>query len=197
MVITYRMLTKMLKLRHVAGYCSACFLSSGYIAVFIVPSTWSFYLTSVLIGIAAAGKFLSHQLSWNIRYQIFFTIMLKRPLWVFKIHVCTSMQNIVRAVDMLRHPHRDLRIAISQYAGKLQSFKNLLWFWSFVYFQLLSPAPWYRPETWVIIYNILILDIYSNSERISWVLSCLFLLTVGLQRTSIFNIDESVGYFLD
>lgn len=140
MVITYRMLTKMLKLRHVAGYCSACFLSSGYIAVFIVPSTWSFYLTSVLIGIAAAGKFLSHQLSWNIRYQIFFTIMLKRPLGVFKIHVCTSMQNIVRAVVMLRHPHRDLRIAISQYAGKLQSFKNLLWFWSFVYFQLLSPT---------------------------------------------------------
>ncbi|XP_018560600.1 LOW QUALITY PROTEIN: UNC93-like protein MFSD11 [Lates calcarifer] len=29
-------------------------LYSGYIAVFIVPSTWSFYLTSVLIGIGAA-----------------------------------------------------------------------------------------------------------------------------------------------
>ncbi|XP_068435112.1 UNC93-like protein MFSD11 [Clinocottus analis] len=29
-------------------------LYSGYIAVFIVPSTWSFYFTSVLIGIAAA-----------------------------------------------------------------------------------------------------------------------------------------------
>ncbi|KAF7663501.1 hypothetical protein LDENG_00208290 [Lucifuga dentata] len=29
-------------------------LYSGYIAVFIVPSTWSFYLTSVLIGMAAA-----------------------------------------------------------------------------------------------------------------------------------------------
>lgn len=29
-------------------------LYSGYIAVFIIPSTWSFYLTSVLIGIAAA-----------------------------------------------------------------------------------------------------------------------------------------------
>ncbi|XP_023269487.1 UNC93-like protein MFSD11 [Seriola lalandi dorsalis] len=29
-------------------------LYSGYIAVFIIPSTWSFYLTSVLIGIGAA-----------------------------------------------------------------------------------------------------------------------------------------------
>ncbi|XP_045889432.1 UNC93-like protein MFSD11 isoform X1 [Micropterus dolomieu] len=29
-------------------------LYSGYVAVFIVPSTWSFYLTSVLIGIGAA-----------------------------------------------------------------------------------------------------------------------------------------------
>ncbi|XP_034750915.1 UNC93-like protein MFSD11 [Etheostoma cragini] len=29
-------------------------LYSGYIAVFIIPSAWSFYLTSVLIGIAAA-----------------------------------------------------------------------------------------------------------------------------------------------
>ncbi|XP_029283969.1 UNC93-like protein MFSD11 [Cottoperca gobio] len=29
-------------------------LYSGYIAVFIIPSTWSFYLTSVLIGVAAA-----------------------------------------------------------------------------------------------------------------------------------------------
>lgn len=39
-------------------------LYSGYIAVFIIPSTWSFYLTSVLIGIGAAmlwtaqGQFL-------------------------------------------------------------------------------------------------------------------------------------------
>uniref|UniRef100_A0A8C7XE18 UNC93-like protein MFSD11 n=1 Tax=Oryzias sinensis TaxID=183150 RepID=A0A8C7XE18_9TELE len=39
-------------------------LYSGYIAVFIIPSTWSFYLTSVLIGIGAAllwtaqGEFL-------------------------------------------------------------------------------------------------------------------------------------------
>uniref|UniRef100_A0AAX7V955 Major facilitator superfamily domain containing 11 n=1 Tax=Astatotilapia calliptera TaxID=8154 RepID=A0AAX7V955_ASTCA len=39
-------------------------LYSGYIAMFIVPSTWSFYLTSVLIGIGAAmlwtaqGQFL-------------------------------------------------------------------------------------------------------------------------------------------
>ncbi|XP_027898061.1 UNC93-like protein MFSD11 isoform X1 [Xiphophorus couchianus] len=39
-------------------------LYSGYIAVFIMPSTWSFYLTSVLIGIGAAllwtaqGQFL-------------------------------------------------------------------------------------------------------------------------------------------
>ncbi|XP_026785699.2 UNC93-like protein MFSD11 [Pangasianodon hypophthalmus] len=39
-------------------------LYSGYIAVFIIPSTWSFYLTSVLIGMAAAllwtaqGRFL-------------------------------------------------------------------------------------------------------------------------------------------
>ncbi|MED6292814.1 hypothetical protein CHARACLAT_004394 [Characodon lateralis] len=39
-------------------------LYSGYIAVFIMPSTWSFYLTSVLIGIGAAllwtaqGRFL-------------------------------------------------------------------------------------------------------------------------------------------
>ncbi|XP_075942516.1 UNC93-like protein MFSD11 [Anarhichas minor] len=29
-------------------------LYSGYIAVFIIPSTWSFYLTSVLIGVGAA-----------------------------------------------------------------------------------------------------------------------------------------------
>ncbi|CAB1435995.1 unnamed protein product, partial [Pleuronectes platessa] len=29
-------------------------LYSGYIAVFIIPSTWSFYFTSVLIGIGAA-----------------------------------------------------------------------------------------------------------------------------------------------
>lgn len=29
---------------------------SGYVAVFITPSTWSFYLTSVLIGIGAASK---------------------------------------------------------------------------------------------------------------------------------------------
>ncbi|XP_016105310.1 UNC93-like protein MFSD11, partial [Sinocyclocheilus grahami] len=29
-------------------------LYSGYIAVFIIPSTWSFYLTSVIIGIGAA-----------------------------------------------------------------------------------------------------------------------------------------------
>ncbi|XP_058233642.1 UNC93-like protein MFSD11 isoform X2 [Hemibagrus wyckioides] len=39
-------------------------LYSGYIAVFIIPSTWSFYLTSVLIGMGAAllwtaqGRFL-------------------------------------------------------------------------------------------------------------------------------------------
>ncbi|KAM4716784.1 UNC93-like protein MFSD11 isoform 2-T2 [Anableps anableps] len=39
-------------------------LYSGYIAVFIMPSTWSFYLTSVLIGVGAAllwtaqGRFL-------------------------------------------------------------------------------------------------------------------------------------------
>uniref|UniRef100_A0A3P9JMJ1 UNC93-like protein MFSD11 n=1 Tax=Oryzias latipes TaxID=8090 RepID=A0A3P9JMJ1_ORYLA len=39
-------------------------LYSGYIAVFIIPSTWSFYLTSILIGIGAAllwtaqGEFL-------------------------------------------------------------------------------------------------------------------------------------------
>uniref|UniRef100_A0A3P9K8Q3 UNC93-like protein MFSD11 n=1 Tax=Oryzias latipes TaxID=8090 RepID=A0A3P9K8Q3_ORYLA len=39
-------------------------LYSGYIAVFIIPSTWSFYLTSVLVGIGAAllwtaqGEFL-------------------------------------------------------------------------------------------------------------------------------------------
>ncbi|XP_056262828.1 UNC93-like protein MFSD11 [Pseudoliparis swirei] len=42
----------------VIGPKIAMFLSgllySGYIAVFIVPSTWSFYLTSVLIGVAAA-----------------------------------------------------------------------------------------------------------------------------------------------
>lgn len=44
-------------LKHAAHCCSACFLCSGYIAVFIIPSTWSFYLTSVLIGIGAASKF--------------------------------------------------------------------------------------------------------------------------------------------
>ncbi|CDQ78294.1 unnamed protein product [Oncorhynchus mykiss] len=31
-------------------------LYSGYVAVFITPSTWSFYFTSVLIGIGAASK---------------------------------------------------------------------------------------------------------------------------------------------
>lgn len=30
---------------------------SGYIAVFIIPSTWSFYLTSVLIGMGAACEY--------------------------------------------------------------------------------------------------------------------------------------------
>lgn len=34
-------------------------LFSGYIAVFIVPATWSLYFTSVLIGVGAASKFLS------------------------------------------------------------------------------------------------------------------------------------------
>lgn len=54
MVITYR----------IAAAAEACcsllfymFLSSGYIAVFIIPSTWAFYLTSVLIGIGAASEF--------------------------------------------------------------------------------------------------------------------------------------------
>lgn len=43
------------------------FFSSGYIAMFIVPSTWSFYLTSVLIGIGAASKSLSPKLSLELQ----------------------------------------------------------------------------------------------------------------------------------
>jgi len=33
-----------------------CVFFSGYIAVFIIPSTWSLYFTSVVIGIGAASK---------------------------------------------------------------------------------------------------------------------------------------------
>ncbi|KTF71258.1 hypothetical protein cypCar_00045616 [Cyprinus carpio] len=33
-----------------------CVFFSGYIAAFIIPSTWSFYFTSVVIGIGAANK---------------------------------------------------------------------------------------------------------------------------------------------
>lgn len=54
-------------------HCSARFLSSGYIAVFILPSTWAFYLTSVLIGIGAASKSLCHQCPFNIRQESLFT----------------------------------------------------------------------------------------------------------------------------
>lgn len=32
------------------------FVFSGYVAVFILPTSWSFYLTSVLIGVGAACK---------------------------------------------------------------------------------------------------------------------------------------------
>lgn len=46
------------------------FLSSGYIAVFIVPSPWAFYLTSVLIGIGAASEFPSHEFHCDMRRQI-------------------------------------------------------------------------------------------------------------------------------
>lgn len=76
MVIKYRML---LKLRPVAHYCSTCFLSSGYIAVFIIPSTWAFYLTSVLIGIGAASE------------PLFFTEI----IIILFLYVYTSMQIIL------------------------------------------------------------------------------------------------------
>lgn len=55
---------------------------SGYIAVFIVPSTWSFYLTSVLLGVGAACKCLRRGLSYNIwpntkSLLLFITLTLK------------------------------------------------------------------------------------------------------------------------
>lgn len=55
-------------------WCSSCLLSSGYISVFITPTTWIFYLTSVLIGIAAASEFFSHELYCNIILYICFYI---------------------------------------------------------------------------------------------------------------------------
>lgn len=36
-------------------------VSSGYIAVFISPATWAFYLTSVLIGVGAASESTHHR----------------------------------------------------------------------------------------------------------------------------------------
>ena len=48
------------------------FLSSGYISVFIIPSTWAFYLTSVLIGIGAASEFPWHEFYCDIRRRIVF-----------------------------------------------------------------------------------------------------------------------------
>lgn len=82
-------------LTSVAHYCSSSLVLSGYIAVFIIPSTWSFYLSSVLIGVGAASKCTKWSLCGG--YEV--AILSLKPLSNF-IHVCSRMQIMDTALDL-------------------------------------------------------------------------------------------------
>uniref|UniRef100_A0A669F2H3 Major facilitator superfamily domain containing 11 n=1 Tax=Oreochromis niloticus TaxID=8128 RepID=A0A669F2H3_ORENI len=124
-------------------------LYSGYIAMFIVPSTWSFYLTSVLIGIGAAmlwtaqGQFLvenSEASTINRNTGMFWALLQCRygatPVFVRRnIFLSLLVISILGTLSflVLRKSHHEEEMLSEEEGQSLLSTRTIYLFYSGVY----------------------------------------------------------------